>query len=114
MRIKMSQEIRVHQYSGKEKGIMVIGTASALNELGHELVTRTEKHPELVEEEWPKLVASRELGTAPDYAISFHIETTRGNTPSTKKESEILRTVFFVFAIIGVVATVKWIVSLLQ
>ncbi len=32
-RINMKQEIRVHQYSGREKGIMVIGSATALNEL---------------------------------------------------------------------------------
>lgn len=43
-----------------------IGTAAALNELGQELISGTEKQPELVEEEWPKMVASRELGTAPD------------------------------------------------
>jgi len=110
----MKQEIRVHQYSGKEKGIMVIGTATALNELGQELISRTERQPELVEDEWPKLIASRELGTAPDYTISFNIETTRRNIPPTKKESEIVKTVFFAFAIIGVVATVRWIVSLVH
>ena len=110
----MKQEIRVHQYSGKEKGIMVIGTATALSELGQELVNKTEKQPELAEEEWPKLVASRELGAAPDYTISFHIETKRGNIPQTKKEPEIVKTTFFIFAIIGVVATVKWLVSLLR
>lgn len=93
---------------------MVIGPASALNELGQELIRGTERQPELVEEEWPKLIASRELGTAPDYTISFNIETTRGNVPPTKKESEILKTAFFVFAIIGVVATVRWIASLVH
>ena len=110
----MKQEIRVHQYSGKEKGIMVIGSAAALNKLGQELISGTERQPELVEKEWPKMIASRELGTAPDYTISFNIETTRGNIPPTKKESEILKTAFFVFAIIGVLATVKWMVSLLH
>lgn len=93
---------------------MVIGTATALNELGQELISGTERQPELVEEEWPKLIASRELGTAPDYTISFNIETTKGNIPPTKKESEIIKTAFFVFAIIGAVATIKWIVNLLH
>lgn len=67
----------------------VTGSATALSELGQELVHKTGKQPELVEEEWPKLIASRELRTALDYTISFHIVTNRRDVPLTRKESEI-------------------------
>lgn len=109
----MSQRIRIHQYFGKENGIMVIGSASALNELGKELVAATDGQPETVDDRWPKLAASRDLGggDGPDSYLSFHVETSKGNIPPTSKESEVAKTVIFVLAIVGVIAIIKWIVA---
>ena len=104
--------MRIHQITGKEKGMMVIGEASEIRSFGSMLVESTGNLPEKENAEWPPLLAELDFTNAPGYTLSFHLETTEGAIPkSSGFHSEILKTFIFVFAIIGIISVVRWFVN---
>lgn len=64
--------IRIHEYSGKENGMMIIGTASDIKNLGHRLIDSCNELPEKENVEWPRSLESLEISNIPNYSLSFH------------------------------------------
>lgn len=75
--------MRVVQYSGKENGLMLIGSATELRELGQALLKFTANAPERSPETWPPFAADVEIALHGEYSVSFHLDTTAGDNPKT-------------------------------
>lgn len=99
---------RIHHYDGKERGLMIIGTASDLRELGERLLNECRDAPEAEEVDWPRLVADVAVSNVFDYSVSFHLETRNQAQPAGNGLHETVKTVFFLLALVGVVSLVLW------
>jgi|SRR4051812_34061942 hypothetical protein len=111
----------LHAYSGRENGLMIIGTPAALKNLGQRLVEAS--NPEAITEatSWPRaIVAPDVVGPYKDvsaFGLSFHLQ---GTEPLEKVAPFTRRTVWsplFVlvtlFAIVGLVTVWRWLLTLL-
>ena len=72
---KNPEALWLHMYSGKENGLMVIGSPAAMRTLGQQLVAATE-NPAPASENWPQEIASPHIvgpySDAGDFKLSFH------------------------------------------
>lgn len=75
--------MRLVRYAGKEDGLMVIGNASELRQLGAALLALPEDVPNLSSERWPRLVVEVGVDATQDYKLSFSLDTTAGDIPKT-------------------------------
>ena len=104
---------RVHSYSGKERGLMVIGTAADLRQFGQRLVDECRAVPETEPIEWPRQVAEVPISNTTCYSLSFHLETSDGAKPKgSGLEGDLIKTAYLVLAAIGVISLVAWTVQL--
>ncbi|MBC7624381.1 MAG: hypothetical protein H7232_13440 [Aeromicrobium sp.] len=79
--VETADPLWLHAYSGKEHGMMVVGSPAAMRTLGQQLVAAANDLAP-VTERWPKEIASpsvvgpyRDIG---DFQFSFHL---RGSSP---------------------------------
>lgn len=68
----------LHAYSGKENGLMVVGTPPSLKALGQQLVEASVKQSAAEATSWPISIAKLEV-TGPysdvaEYSLSFHLQ----------------------------------------
>ena len=104
---------RIHEYSGKEKGMMIIGAASDIKYLGQCLIDSCKDMPENEKTEWPRILHNNEIRNAPDYSLSFHLETTTGDKPEGNGfQSETSKTIFLILAVIGLISIIRWTIEL--
>jgi len=105
--------MRIHQFSGKENGMMVIGKASEIRNFGKLLIEATSNLPEKEAVEWPPLVAELGFTNARSYSLSFHLETADCTNPKGNGfHSETMKIFLFGFAIVGIVSVAKWVVNI--
>jgi len=104
--------VRVHQYTGRENGIMIIGTRTDWRCLANQLFAATENAAKKKDAAWPPLIAKSKVSGRWDYSVSFHLETESG-VPKDRLvfESEVVKILVRVFAIIGLVVSVRWAAS---
>jgi hypothetical protein len=104
--------IRIHKISGKERGLMVIGTASELRHLATDLKAGLDGKPEKTEANFPEFVTACLPVKNLDQGISFNLETSSGDQPrSAFLDTEVGKTIFLVLAVIGVISIVRWVMS---
>jgi len=102
-------KFRGHEYSGRENGLMIIGSDLAIQEL----VTQLNGNVKTKDTNWPHLLTSINLGTESNpYTLSFHLENDPDIPPtniprSTKSFSALL--ILVPFATLGVWSVVKWV-----
>lgn len=75
--------MRLVHYAGKENGLMMIGSASELRQLGQALAAIPENAAEFSQEAWPPLVAEAHLDGDRGFVISFNQDTTARNIPKS-------------------------------
>ena len=75
--------MRMHRYSGRENGLMIIGSAPELRALGKMLITFSESSPDLSPGDWPPLIGDVPLDGGGDFSLSFHLDTTSKSKPKT-------------------------------
>jgi hypothetical protein len=110
----MTEPYRAHQYSGREEGLMVMASPTALRELGTRL-TKFEEAGLTDRPDWPSEVASINVGsTERPFALSFHVEHSSGrprsNVPAQPK-SVLLLGVGALLAVIGFGTVAKWVIG---
>jgi len=101
-------KFRAHEYTGREKGMMVIGSATQLQQLSELL--KAPIHTETTE--WPTQVTSINIGSESNpYILSFHIENNSNkpvsNIPRNSSPFWLLATLL-PLAVIGVFAIIHW------
>lgn len=104
--------VRVHQVRGKERGLMIIGAASELRAVATRLLAALEGKPEMSSSAGPEMISEYLDVQELDQGISFHLETISGDQP--KKvfgDTELGKTIVFILAIIGFIATVRFVAS---
>ena len=106
--------LRAHEYSGRENGLMVIGSASSLQALAREINDRAQQ-PLPGNADWAPLIASADLGTeAQPFKLSFHLDTQSGtprtNIPRTARPFLLLM-LMLPFALVGLGCFLKWVAS---
>lgn len=73
-----ANSIHLHAYSGKENGLMVIGSGDALATLGQQLQAAASFPSKTHSQNWPAevavLVAESPYVDRPDFRVSFHIQ----------------------------------------
>ena len=114
-----SEPLWLHAYSGRENGLMVVGSPDSLKQLAQQLLTAVEAHPEKTSESWPpEIVAPRIIGPytdMPDFALSFHIKGAAPLSEVVPLKRRTLPTPLFlavaVCAITGVVTLLRWLLS---
>ena len=111
-------QFRGHHYAGRENGLMIIAPASALRELASQTARELAEGPDIETREWPCKVGELILkgrGGGMPYAVSFHVETTSGK-PSTNmpKSGSLFWTLaaLSILACVGVLAIVRWVVTI--
>ena len=108
----------LHAYSGKENGLMVVGSPSAMRALGQQLVTAADDST-AVTERWPKEIASPSFvgpyRDVPDFQLSFHL---KGTAPLDEiaplRRRNVRAPVFLAVAactIIGAVTAWRWFIA---
>ena len=109
-------------YSGREQGIMVVGSKEGLLQLAHELQANVEAASDSARKEWPPRIAVAEVILGPyansrGWSMSFHIE---GTVPAEEKLKlrryglhPALGVPILCFSLVGVVSIVRWLLTLL-
>jgi hypothetical protein len=106
----------LHAYSGRENGLMIVGTKDALHALGAQLLTATETP---ARESWPPPVATPQTvgpyAKVKNFSLSFHLE---GSAPLAQvaphrpsRARGLLYTAVAALAGVGALAIVKWVVT---
>ena len=107
--------LRAHEYSGREKGLMVIGSAAALQALAREINDRAQQASPPENADWASLIATAELGTETQpFKLSFHLDTPRGeprtNIPRSARAFWLL-ILMLPFALVGFGSILTWAAS---
>jgi hypothetical protein len=108
----------LRSYSGKENGLMVVGTPESLKSLGVQLQTAGDFMNES-SKDWPSEVASPIVSgpykDIPDFQLTFHIA---GNAPISKATPLVRRNmpaplfvIIAVCAVVGALTIFRWVVS---
>jgi len=117
---KQPESLWLHEYCGKESGMMVVGSQVALRNLAQQLAAATDGSVSN-NEPWPKEILSPwtegPYRDRPDFTLSFAI---RGTAPLQKDFPHTRLNPFWepvwyavmVCAIVGVVAIMRWAVAL--
>lgn len=111
----------LHAYSGREHGLMIIGTPASMKDLAQQLLKACNQEPVTQTTPWPPAIATPSVvGPYKDirhFGLSFHLH---GSEPLEKVAPFTRRTlwtpVFFLvalFAVIGAVTVWRWLISLL-
>ena len=115
-----NNHIRVHTYSGREAGTMIIGPASELKALAELIISSVVGKPERVEKDWPEDVLFCNVKSLEDirsaYTLSFHVETLTGANPSPTIRNKYGWIIFYIlgtFSIIGAITLIQWLMKLL-
>ena len=91
---------------------MVIGTSTDLRNIAKKILLKTENTPETVDENFPSNIYSTEVDIPAEHSLSFHIETaTKENPKGSSSESQTVKFLVLVFAIIGVIQILKSVLS---
>jgi len=108
----------LHAYSGRENGLMVVGSKDALQALGAKLI-EAKAEPSARANNWPATVATPQTvgpyTNVSDFSLSFHLEGSASleqvvpHVPSRMRG--LLNTLVAALAGIGAVAIVKWAVT---
>jgi hypothetical protein len=110
----MTEPYRAHHYSGRENGLMVMASATALRELGARL-TKFEESAPTDRPNWSAEVTSINVGSAErPFALSFHVEHSSGCPPSNvpaQPKSTWLLGVVALLAVIGMGTVAKWVIG---
>lgn len=107
--------MRIHQFNGKESGLMIIGSATELRRLGEQLQALTTDKPDFSNANWPTQILSIDIDRSVDFSLSFNIETRARNVPvSNMPSSEKGKTIFFVLTIIGLISVVRFLLSYIR
>lgn len=102
----------IHQYSNKESGLMIIGSATELRKLGEQLQALTANQPDFVNKYWPQNIASIKIDHSVDFSLSFSIDTKfHTNPPSNIPPREKNKTLAFFFMAVGFISIFKFILS---
>lgn len=75
--------MRMHRYRGRENGLMIIGSAEELRELGRTLLKVENGLPDGASPEWPERVAVLAVDCAQDFLITFHLDNAKSDKPPT-------------------------------
>ena len=77
--------MRIHRYSGKENGLMIMGSIEELQSLGQALMNAgSAKSAYVPPEKWPVHVASFiPAGKDKYFNVSFHVDTAENGKPET-------------------------------
>ena len=102
-------KFRAHEYTGRENGMMVIGTTTQIQKLS-ELLTSPAT---FVSPEWPSKITSINIGSeSSPYVLSFHLENNTNiplqNVPRSPKLFWVLA-IMLPLAIIGVITIIGWV-----
>lgn len=111
----------LHAYSGREHGLMIIGTPASMRDLAQQLLNACNQESNAKATPWPAAIATPNVvGPYKDirhFGLSFHLQ---GSEPLEKIAPLARRTVwtpvFFLaalFAVVGVVTVWRWLMSLL-
>jgi hypothetical protein len=75
----------LHAYSGKDNGLMIVGTSDAMRALAQQLLAASDAATASTSDDWPKEIARPTVigpyTDVPDYGLSFHL---RGSAPLEK------------------------------
>ena len=117
---RLSSPVKVFTYSGRESGVMIVGSKEALGELASKLNAGLNPAPENGEKQWPQEIVDAEISIGPyqeskDWYLSFHIE---GSEPAEKQVPLLPGTiplkfalVIGGFAILGVISLARWVLN---
>jgi hypothetical protein len=110
----MTNAYRGHEYSGREKGLMVIASPEALRALAREIEAGLEKPPPSdTDFGWPHVVAQVNLGAGTSsYPLSFHVESPREIPKTNVPRGNLAFWAFVImvpFAFVGLGALYVWI-----
>jgi hypothetical protein len=109
--------IHLHAYAGRENGLMVIGSAAALGELGQQLQAVASFEPVVPATNWPREVAvlncESPYSDRPDYRVSFHVQYAPIPPTLQRKSrqgpSAVVFLVLLPLALVGIVSLVRWV-----
>jgi hypothetical protein len=111
----------LHAYSGKEQGLMIIGTPASMRALGQELL-RASDDPGLERDTvgWPRSIAAPEIvGPYKDsrgFSLSFHLQgTTPLETAAPLQRRTLWPPLFLLVAtltMVGAVSVWRWVLAL--
>ncbi len=110
----------LHAYSGRENGLMIVGTRSSLKALGQQLVAAADAEPSSSSTaNWPIEVSHPAVAgpykDVPDFALSFHLE---GSSPASEvlplRRRNLPAPLFLAVAIcamVGLITIFRWVVA---
>jgi len=108
----------LHSYSGRETGLMIVGSASALRALGQDLITAADSPPTSASPFPPQVATPAVTGPfkdRPDFTLSFHLP---GSSPLTEvaplRRQATPTPVFLavaVCAVVGAITLLRWLVG---
>jgi hypothetical protein len=109
--------IHLHAYAGRENGLMIIGSATALGELGQQLQAVASFEPVASTTNWPREVAVLNCESPyqdrPDYRVSFHVQheplPTTLQRQSRQAPSTVALLVVLTLALVGILSLVRWV-----
>ena len=112
-----SESLWLHAYSGRENGLMVVGTAAALRSLARQLLTGVESASNAKVGAFPLSVATPKVvgpyKDIPGFTLSFHLpgSVPLGQAIPLRRRSLVLPLLILVTfcTIIGVVAIARWV-----
>jgi hypothetical protein len=112
-----STSIHLHAYAGRENGLMIIGSATALGELGQQLQAVASFEPLTAPTNWPHEVAVLNCDSPyqdrPDYRVSFHVQHEPLPASLLRKSRQAPSAVAFLIvlplALVGIVSLVRWV-----
>jgi hypothetical protein len=110
--------MRLHNFSGKEQGAMLIGSAQELKELATSILSALEHKPDRSGSEWPPTLVSRDInetdaGKVSNFDFSVHLETTSASKPSPNLRSRVAFPILVGIAGIALWQIITWVRLLL-
>ena len=103
--------MRIH---ATRESVMLIGTATEIRSLGQRLVDACRDLPETEAINWPRGLEEFQIANRPNFSISFHLETSDGAEPKDNGfQSDLSKNIVRIFAIVGVLSIVSWVVAAL-
>lgn len=113
------ESLWLHAYSGREHGLMVIGTPNAIKALGETLMTASDSALGEATDRWPREVAAPVIigpyKDIPDFSLSFHVQGTAPLSEVAPLTRRSLPTPLFfgvaVCTVIGAVTLIRWVLN---
>jgi hypothetical protein len=110
---------RLFQYFGRESGTMILLSPSAAVTLSNRLADAAASAGEIDSFAWPKQVASYVVASPTpsgvEHTLSFHLDVGRDSISAGElKRRRVAHSATFLFALIGLIAAVRWLYELLS